>query len=243
LTRNIRTRRGSKVAINVPVFKDKNTPSPFLEYKEADCSHFPEGPQGALPDHIYMDCMCFGMGCCCLQVTFQARNINEGRDLYDQLTPLGPIMLALTAATPIFRGYLSDYDTRWYTISASVDDRSEEERGLKVFSFFLFPSFSFLIFFYLLLFTFYFLLFLSIFTKQQLNNSKDLKEYKYRIPKSRYDSVDCFISNNKKNLPEYNDVEILYDEKAYKKLLSEGFLYIFNFYIILFYFYKIFFSC
>lgn len=25
----------------------------------------------ALPDHIYMDAMAFGMGCCCLQMTFQ----------------------------------------------------------------------------------------------------------------------------------------------------------------------------
>ena len=26
---------------------------------------------------IDMDCMAFGMGCCCLQVTFQARNLDE----------------------------------------------------------------------------------------------------------------------------------------------------------------------
>ncbi|PNI77732.1 GCLC isoform 13, partial [Pan troglodytes] len=31
LTRNIRHRRGEKVVINVPIFKDKNTPSPFIE--------------------------------------------------------------------------------------------------------------------------------------------------------------------------------------------------------------------
>lgn len=41
-----------------------------------------------------MDAMGFGMGCCCLQLTFQACNIDEGRTLYDQLTPLCPIMVS-----------------------------------------------------------------------------------------------------------------------------------------------------
>ena len=40
--------------------------------------------------------------------------------------------LALSAASPIFRGYLADLDCRWNAISASVDDRTEEERGIKV---------------------------------------------------------------------------------------------------------------
>lgn len=31
LTANIRSRRGSKVAINVPIYKDVNTPSPFVD--------------------------------------------------------------------------------------------------------------------------------------------------------------------------------------------------------------------
>jgi hypothetical protein len=42
-----------------------------------------------------------------------------------------PIMLALTAASPIYRGYLSDIDVRWGVIAASVDDRTPEERGLQ----------------------------------------------------------------------------------------------------------------
>ena len=49
------------------VFKDVNTPSPFIE-------KFPvvegEGAKAALPDHIYLDSMGFGMGMSCLQVTF-----------------------------------------------------------------------------------------------------------------------------------------------------------------------------
>jgi glutamate--cysteine ligase catalytic subunit len=135
LTRNIRKRRGKKVAINVPIFRDRLTPKPFKE--QFPSAPFPaDGAQDAQEDHVYMDAMCFGMGCSCLQITFQACNINEARLLYDHLAVLAPIMLALTAAAPVHRGYLTDIDCRWNIISASVDDRTEEERGLKVkFSF------------------------------------------------------------------------------------------------------------
>lgn len=40
------------------------------------------------------------------------------------------MQLALTAAAPIFRGYLADIDVRWSVISGSVDDRSPAERGV-----------------------------------------------------------------------------------------------------------------
>lgn len=99
-----------------------------------------------------MDAMGFGMGCCCLQLTFQCCNIEDARRMYDALIPLGPIMvrtgfhpnpvvctspssfylqLALTAASPLWRGYIADVDCRWNVIAGSVDDRTEEERGLK----------------------------------------------------------------------------------------------------------------
>eukprot|EP00611_Tribonema_gayanum_P021824 TRINITY_DN4282_c0_g1_i5.p1 TRINITY_DN4282_c0_g1~~TRINITY_DN4282_c0_g1_i5.p1 ORF type:complete len:514 (-),score=226.07 TRINITY_DN4282_c0_g1_i5:711-2165(-) len=74
--------------------------------------------------------MAFGMGCCCLQLTFQARDVAESRYMYDQLAVLSPIMLALSAATPTFRGRLADTDVRWDVISASVDDRTPAERGI-----------------------------------------------------------------------------------------------------------------
>lgn len=112
LTANIRNRRGSKVDIRVPLFQDSATTGKDIE----------------------MDCMAYGMGCCCLQVTFQASDVEESRFLYDQLAPLTPIMLALTAATPIFRGHLSAVDVRWGTVSASVDDRTPVERGEKLAS-------------------------------------------------------------------------------------------------------------
>lgn len=42
------------------------------------------------------------------------------------------LQMALSAASPFYRGYVSDIDCRWGVISASVDDRTQEERGLKV---------------------------------------------------------------------------------------------------------------
>lgn len=131
LTRNIRNRRGKKVAINIPIFKDEATPSPFVEdFSAAIGESEGEGAASALPDHIYMDAMGFGMGCSCLQMTFQACNIREARHLYDQLAPITPIILALSAAAPVYRGFLSDVDCRWDVISASVDDRTDEEKGM-----------------------------------------------------------------------------------------------------------------
>lgn len=70
---------------HILVFKDQNTKIPV------DDSH--KYSKAALPDHVYLDAMGFGMGCCCLQLTFQACNITEARTLYDQLTPLCPIMV------------------------------------------------------------------------------------------------------------------------------------------------------
>lgn len=176
LTRNIRLRRGEKVAINIPIYKDKNVPKPFKEdYSALDKD---KSSNAAKEDHIYMDAMGFGMGCCCLQLTFQACNIEEARTLYDQLTPLCPIMLAVTAASPFYRGYISDVDCRWNVISCSVDCRTQEERGLK-----------------------------------------SLNENKFRISKSRYDSIDSYLSEQGER---YNDVPLTYDDEIYKQLLDNG---------------------
>ncbi|KAH0553075.1 Zn finger-containing GTPase- Activating Protein for ARF [Trichoglossum hirsutum] len=136
LAANIRARRGRKVEINVPIYRDENTPWPFTDPTvDYDLHRYPEDDdvrKGAVKKNsIYMDAMVFGMGSCCLQITFQAKNITEGRTLYDQLSPLGPVMLALTAATPLYKGFIADSDVRWNQISASVDDRTSEELGEK----------------------------------------------------------------------------------------------------------------
>lgn len=117
LTANIRERRGGKVDIRVPLFRDKETPE-FADKKDA-----------AVEPYIHMDCMAFGMGNCCLQVTFQASDMDESRYMYDQLAILAPLMMALTASTPILKGRLANTDARWSTISQSVDDRTPAERG------------------------------------------------------------------------------------------------------------------
>jgi len=65
--------------------------------------------------------------------------------------------MALSAASPIFKGQLSGFDTKWSVIEQSVDCRTPEELE--------------------------------------------------SIPKSRYSSVNYYISNSKLHKPEYNDVE------------------------------------
>ena len=50
---------------------------------------------GPTDPFIKMDAMAFGMGCCCLQITFQAWNVNEARRVYDALVPVAPIMVRL----------------------------------------------------------------------------------------------------------------------------------------------------
>ncbi|TGJ81470.1 hypothetical protein E0Z10_g7297 [Xylaria hypoxylon] len=136
LAANIRWRRGRKVQVNVPIFHDEKTPNPWKDPTvNYDLHNWPEDDDvrnGAAPDNfIHMDAMAFGMGSCCLQITLQAKNILEGRKMYDQLSPLGPILLALTAATPIYKGFLADTDVRWNQISRAVDDRTPEELGEK----------------------------------------------------------------------------------------------------------------
>mmetsp|Transcript_44286 Transcript_44286/g.134899 ORF Transcript_44286/g.134899 Transcript_44286/m.134899 type:complete len:254 (-) Transcript_44286:1183-1944(-) len=79
---------------------------------------------------IHMDAMAFGMGCCCLQITFQAKDLDESRFIYDQLAVMAPIMMALTASTPLLKGRIADTDCRWGIISESVDCRTPAERGL-----------------------------------------------------------------------------------------------------------------
>ena len=171
--KNIRKRRGRKVIINQPIFKDVNTPDPFIEKFDDE-----ESSIASKSDHVYMDSMGFGMGCCCLQVTFQASNLEEARILYDQLTPICPIAMALSAASPVHRGYLTDRDCRWSVISAAVDDRTKEELG-----------------------------------------EEPLKNSQFRISKSRYDSIDSYISNQGSK---YNDIALTYRKDYYKEMVDAG---------------------
>ena len=44
------------------------------------------------------------------------------------MLPFTPILAALSASAPIYKGKLSDIDLRWTVISQSVDCRNEQER-------------------------------------------------------------------------------------------------------------------
>lgn len=42
------------------------------------------------------------------------------------------------------------------------------------------------------------------------------------IKKSRYDSIDSFLSNDPEFKPEYNDIELTIDDESYKTLRENG---------------------
>ncbi|CAM2724594.1 unnamed protein product [Rotaria socialis] len=128
LNKNVIERRQSKVSVNVPIMKDVNTKDPF---KDDFSSYGIENWQNYLlnlrDNYIHLDSSSIGWGCCCLQVTFQAACFSECLHLYDQLIPLTSIFLSLTTACPIWRGYLSNVDSRWNILSQTTDDRTKEE--------------------------------------------------------------------------------------------------------------------
>lgn len=132
-------------------------------------------------------------------MTFQARDVDESRYMYDQLAVLAPIMMALTAATPIYKGRLSDVDARWDVISASVDDRTKAERGM------LTPE-----------------------QCEQVKDSRMAGNGVKLLPKSRYGSVSTYIYHCKGDSPcqrtfsQYNDVLCPVDEKIKERLRNEN---------------------
>ncbi|KAF1811924.1 GCS-domain-containing protein [Eremomyces bilateralis CBS 781.70] len=103
---NIKARRNKPVDIEVPVFQD---------------THTSKSTKILLEDTI------FGAGGCGLQATFQTETLEDAQFLHDQLAVIGPIMLALTASTPIYKGTLADTDARWDQVAGAVDDRQVHE--------------------------------------------------------------------------------------------------------------------
>ncbi|KAJ2066189.1 glutamate--cysteine ligase [Coemansia sp. S2] len=79
---------------------------------------------------LLLDSPLFGVGSGgILRVTLCAADLDEARILYDHLAPISAIMIALTAGTPIVRGYLTDRDSYWEVQCSATDDRSAQERG------------------------------------------------------------------------------------------------------------------
>jgi len=235
LTANIRQRRGSKVNVQVPLFRDQMTPEyaastatassstsssdttgqsvfeldmggdvefqiPTAPSTASSTTPPPSPPSGVVvapQPTIDMDCMAFGMGCCCLQVTFQARNLTESRQLYDQLAVLAPMMLALTAGCPILKGRLADTDVRWNVIAGSVDDRTPAERQISAAAD---PAKE---------------------GESERGGTVD-GPGNSSVQKSRYDSIDLYISNSGHFNAKYNDVETEVDEPSKQMLLDAG---------------------
>lgn len=196
LTTNIRTRRGEKVCMNVPMYRDVDTPAS----DDSVCWFLPEDKESELarrPHFIYMDAMGFGMGCCCLQATFQAPNIDMARYLYDSMANLAPIMLAATAASPIFKGWLADQDVRWNVISGAVDDRTPRERGEE-----------------------------PLLPKSNPNGYGGIDPEKYdevqHLPKSRYSTQDLFLGGNKFFNRLYNDTNVPVNKHVLNQLLENS---------------------
>lgn len=144
---------------------------------------------------IHMDAMAFGMGNCCLQITFQAKDIDESRYMYDQLAVMAPIMMALTASTPILKGRLADIDARWGIISESVDCRTPAERGRPD------PSAPY----------------------QYLNAGGQKRIYKSRydsISTYIYQGIAGGVSDRVLNI--YNDIPVAINDESYRELREAG---------------------
>lgn len=152
-----------------------------------------------VPGHIHLDAMTFGMGCCCLQVTFQARDLRESRYLYDQLAVMSPIMLALTANAPIWKGHLGANDTRWDVIAASADCRTPQERGVSEEEE---PAPAWMA---------------SAVAAGAAGEGKRL------LSKSRYSSIDCYISDDEERLLDsFNDLPVPIDQNSFQLCRDAG---------------------
>lgn len=106
LTLNVKTRRGSKPEIHVPIYQDIKT-----QVKE-----------------LVKDHRGYGMGCLALQVTFSCKSMDDYRFLYDQMHVLSPFVQTLSNSSAIANGKLIDLDSRWKIIEQSTDNR-KLERG------------------------------------------------------------------------------------------------------------------
>ena len=82
MTENIRLRRGEKVCILAPIYKDEKTATE-------------ETKDEPYPGYIYMDAQHFGMGSGCLQLTYGTNDIDQARYLTDQLAVFSSIVVKI----------------------------------------------------------------------------------------------------------------------------------------------------
>lgn len=193
------------VAVKTPpntVIETTGTATAVLDPSTLTVSEAKPTPDETLRAAIHLDAMAFGMGCCCLQITFQAKDIDESRFMFDQLAVMAPIMMALTASTPIFKGRLADTDARWGIISESVDDRTPAERGRKD------PDAPYPD--------------LNAGGRRRLFKSRydSISTYIYQGHVNQEDVLASGLSNRVLNI--YNDIPVPIDEESYKELRAAG---------------------
>ncbi|KAI1614936.1 glutamate-cysteine ligase-domain-containing protein [Exophiala viscosa] len=124
-------RRKRPVRVRVPIFKDTETPWPWRESRQfPHKNHAQESDVNKheqVDNYIYGDSMAFGPTACGLQVTMQMKDLAQCRYIHDQLCVLAPVIMALSAATPFFRGLLTDWDLRWNQAASAIEDRTLQE--------------------------------------------------------------------------------------------------------------------
>lgn len=127
---NIQSRRGRKMEAKIPLFQDTHTSSISgqPQYKDVGTKSVVER------DGVALDRYGYAFGVSAIQVTMQAKNLDEACRLHDQFSIMGPMMMALSAATPGHEGFLADTDVRWEVVRAIMDDRNAQEASKMVSS-------------------------------------------------------------------------------------------------------------
>lgn len=113
-TAHCRERTGNKPNVLIPIFKDEFTDSSVVDEKHKG--------------FIHLDSFTSGMGNGCFQVTFGLDRLEAAIYCHDQLIPILPLLVALTASSPIVKGKLSGWDNRFNILTQACDDRTNEER-------------------------------------------------------------------------------------------------------------------
>lgn len=108
---NFEIRSKRSVSLNIPIFQDK--------YTREEC--------------INIDSLVYGASCVTVQATIECSSLEECKFIYDQFGIITPILMALGAATPYFKGKLTNLDGRWDVVCACCDDRTMHEKQTKKF--------------------------------------------------------------------------------------------------------------
>lgn len=125
-----RKKTGKKQQVLIPIYNDINTKESVKDEK--------------YEDFIHNDAFGAGMGNGCLQFTVGMETLNSCLYVYDQLIQIMPLITALSAQSPFFKGKLSKHDVRLSIINQGCDERFEEEKDPKNENYIFDSRFSFI---------------------------------------------------------------------------------------------------